>query len=227
MNTFYQWLIIEAEDQSSIKEVSKSENTTTKEKEPTVTPITRKVMNNNRFYGKVWSDAFVEFEQAKTTVNHSVTFNIRNVLSNIPYDIYLVTAPAVANDSNATEAERIPTKVKCTINYHDQSGQTKSEVLQQGVGTNPNVVDYILLNPNPNEGFVFPTATFGLTESEPQVTLDIETKVSSSELRTKKFQRTMRIDCIMLIPHGIANVNEERFEIEPHGDGDIYQWLKY
>ncbi len=227
LNTFYQWLIIEAEDQSSIKEVSKSENTTTKEKEPTVTPITRKVMNNNRFYGKVWSDAFVEFEQAKTTVNHSVTFNIRNVLSNIPYDIYLVTAPAVANDSNATEAERIPTKVKCTINYHDQSGQTKSEVLQQGVGTNPNVVDYILLNPNPNEGFVFPTATFGLTESEPQVTLDIETKVSSSELRTKKFQRTMRIDCIMLIPHGIANVNEERFEIEPHGDGDIYQWLKY
>ena len=223
LNTFYQWKIYEAEETSNIKEVSKKENSTTGEMEPTIDPIIREVLNNNRFYGKVWSNEFVEFKQMQTTQNHTVTFNLRSVLSNIGYDIYLVTAPALANDSNATEEERIPTKLTCTINYHNQEGETESEVLQSGVETNPNVVDYILLA----EDFKFPTATWGLSESVPQITLDVTTKVSSPEIRSKKYTRTMRIDCVMLVPHGISNVNEERFEIAPHGDGDIFQWLKY
>ena len=223
LNTFYQWIIIEAEDGSSIKEVSKKENSTTHDMEPTIKAITRNVMNENRFNGKVWSNAFVEFQQMFTTVNHSVTFNIRDVLSNIGYDIYLVTAPALANDSNATESERIPVKLDCSINYHNQEGETVKEVLKSKISNNADIVDYILLA----EDFKFPTATFGLTETEPQITLDVKTNVSSSELRSKKFDRTMRIDCIMLVPHGISNVNEERFEIAPHGDGDIFQWRKF
>ena len=226
LNTFYQWIIIEAEEGSSVKEVSKQENSTTHDMEPTIKAVTRRVMSDNRFNGKVWSNAFVEFQQQKTTVNHTVTFNIRNVLSNIPYDIYLVTAPALANDSNATEAERIPCKMECAIYYHDQNGETQRTSLKSSFSNNPNIVDYILLS-DPEKGFEFPTATYGLTEAEPQITLELKTKVSSSELRTKKFDRTMRIDCIMLVPHGISNVDEERFEIAPHGDGDIYQWRKY
>ena len=225
LNTFYQWIIVEAEESNSIKEVSKAENSITHDMEPTVKNVIRRVMSDNRFNGKVWNNAYVEFQQQKTTVNHSVTFNIRDVLSNIPYDIYVVTAPAFANDSNATEAERIPVKMKCSINFHDQDGVTQTEVLQSSISNNPDVVDYLLIS-DPKEGFTFPTATWGLTESEPQITLTLETKVSSSELRQKKFDRTMRIDCIMLVPHGISNVNEERFEIAPHGDGDIFQWLK-
>ena len=223
LNTFYQWIIIEAEDGSSIKEVSKKENSTTHDMEPTIKAVTRNVMNENRFNGKVWSNAFVEFQQMSTTVNHSVTFNIRDVLSNIGYDIYLVTAPALANDSNATESERIPVKLDCSINYHNQEGETVKEVLKSKISNNADIVDYILLA----EDFKFPTATYGLTETEPQITLDVKTNVSSSELRSKKFDRTMRIDCIMLVPHGISNVNEERFEIAPHGDGDIFQWRKF
>ena len=210
LNTFYQWIIIEAEEGSSVKEVSKQENSTTHDMEPTIKAVTRRVMSDNRFNGKVWSNAFVEFQQQKTTVNHTVTFNIRNVLSNIPYDIYLVTAPALANDSNATEAERIPCKMECAIYYHDQNGETQRTSLKSSFSNNPNIVDYILLS-DPEKGFEFPTATYGLTEAEPQITLELKTKVSSSELRTKKFDRTMRIDCIMLVPHGISNVDEERF----------------
>ena len=223
LNTFYQWIIIEAENGSSVKEVSKAENSTTHEMEPTITGITRRVMNNNRFSGKVWNDAFVEFQQMKTTVNHSVTFNIENVLSNIGYDIYLITAPALANDSNATEAERIPVKMECAIYYHDQNGETQKQNLQSSFTNNPDIVDYILLA----EDFKFPTATWGLVEAEPQITLEFKTKVSSSELRQKKFDRTMRIDCVMLVPHGISTVTDDTFEVSPHGDGDTFQWLKY
>ena len=223
LNTFYQWIIIEAENGSSVKEVSKAENSTTHEMEPTITGITRRVMNNNRFSGKVWNDAFVEFQQMKTTVNHSVTFNIENVLSNIGYDIYLITAPALANDSNATEAEHIPCKMECAIYYHDQNGETQKQNLQSSFTNNPDIVDYILLA----EDFKFPTATWGLVEAEPQITLELKTKVSSSELRQKKFDRTMRIDCVMLVPHGISTVTDDTFEVSPHGDGDTFQWLKY
>ena len=165
---------------------------------------------------------FIEFEPIFTTVQHKVTFNIENVLSNIGYDIYLVTAPALANDSNATEAQLLPTKVNCYINYHNQQGEKERQQLAKSQKNNPQIVDYILLA----EDFKFPTASFGLRESEPQVTLEVETAVSSREQSKKEFTRTMRIDCIMLVPHGISNVNDERFEVAPHGDGDSFIWLK-
>ena len=220
LNTFYQWIIVEAEDRTAIKEVSKME--VNNEMKPTVKTIEREVMNDNKFHNKVWNNMFIEFEQVFTTVQHKVTFNIENVLSNIGYDIYLVTAPALANDSNATEAQLLPTKVNCYINYHNQQGEKERQQLAKSKENNPQIVDYILLA----EDFKFPTASFGLRESEPQVTLEVETAVSSKEQSRKQFTRTLRIDCIMLVPHGISNVNEERFEVAPHGDGDSFIWLK-
>ena len=221
LNTFHRWIIIEAENTNAIKEVSKATNSTTNEDEPTITREIRRVLNP-KFNNKVWNNAFVEFKQNKSNVNHSVTFNIRNVLSNIGYDIYLVTAPALANDSNATDANRIPTKMDCTISYHDQQGETVKQVLKSKISNNADIVDYLLLA----EDFKFPTASYGLTESDSQVTLEVKTNVIAAEIRSKKFDRVMRIDCIMLVPHGISNVTEDRFEVAPHGDGDSYFWLK-
>ena len=221
LNTFYQWIIVEAEDQGSIKDVSKEENTTTHDMEGTVTPLVRRVLNDNSFYGKVWGDAFVEFEQSKTTVNHTAIFNIENVLSNIGYDIYLVTAPALANDSNATDIQRLPMKLRCTLGFHDQDGNVKEEILQSAITTELDQVNYLLLA----EDFKFPCCSYGLYESEPQVTLTVQTNVSPREQRNREFTRTMTIDCIMLVPHGIANITDGRFVIAPHGDGDSYYWL--
>ena len=221
LNTFHRWIIVEAENTNAVKEVSKAENNTTKELEPTITGEIRRVLNP-KFNNKVWNNAFVEFKQNKSNVQHSVTFNIRNVLSNIGYDIYLVTAPALANDSNATDANRKPTKMDCTISYHDQQGETVKQVLKSKISNNADIVDYLLLA----EDFKFPTASYGLTESDSQVTLEVKTNVTAPEIRSKKFDRVMRIDCIMLVPHGISNVTEDRFEVAPHGDGDSFFWLK-
>lgn len=223
LNTFYQWIIIEAEDRGSIKEVSKTEDSKTKEEVGTIIPVTRRVMNNNSFYGKVWGDGYVEFVEAtnNSRLQHSVTFNIENVLSNIGYDIYLVTAPALANDSNATEAQRLPTRLHCEMTYHNQKGTIEEPVVfGDSITTTCDEVNYLLLA----EDFKFPCCTYGLIEAEPQVTLTITTNVGRKE--TDTFTKTMMIDCIMLVPHGIAIVDEERFTIEPHGDGDIFYWLK-
>ena len=222
LNTFYQWIRVEAEDAGSIQEVSKVENTTTKDMEETISPKPKYVYNDSPYYGKVWGNSFVEFEPTRTTMNHDVTFNIKNVLSNIGYDIYLVAAPALANDSNATDIQRLPTKLRCTVGYHDQSGAEQTEILQSSITTTPDIVDYILLA----EDYKFPCSSFGVEEEKPQVTLKVETRVSSSEQRNNTFTRTMRIDCILLVPHGITQVTEDAFHFSPHGDGIVYTVLK-
>ena len=195
--TFFQTRIIEAEARGAIKEVSMVDNPTKGIKEETITPRIHYVENNNVFYNKVSNNGFVEFEQAKTTVNHSVTFNITDVLSNIGYDIYLVTAPALAADSNATAIQRLPSVLRCTLAYNDQDAKKQENRLISSIENNPDIVDYILLA----EDFKFPVCSYGLKEDQPQVTLTVETRVTSAQQRNNTHTRTMRIDCIILKPH--------------------------
>lgn len=226
LNTFRQLIIVEAEGQGSIQEVSKVRNTATQEMEETVIPSPHNVNSDNSFYNKVWGNSFVEFEQARTTIDHSATFNIRNVLSNTGYDIYLVAAPALANDSNATEVQRAPMKFRCTLGYHNQKGESLTEVLdnphatttgsaRRNFTTTPDVVDYVLLA----EDYKFECSSFGLEEESPQITLKVETYLTSAELRNNTYTRTLRIDCILLVPHGTSWVDDDYFYIAPHGDG--------
>jgi hypothetical protein len=134
-----------------------------------------------------------------------VTFNITDVLSNIVYDIYVVTAPALANDSNATDIQRLPTNLKFTLYHHVQdgsvvkTGKTEGVLLLNNTATsnNPDEVDYIKVA----ENFKFPVASYGLDEEEPQVSLKVETYVSSKQQKDNVYTRTMRIDCIILKPH--------------------------
>ena len=211
--TFFQTKIIEAESQGSIREVSKvvdkvitnvdgTKDTTWAE---TVVPRNRYVESGNTFYNKVSNNSFVEFEPTRTTVNHSVTFNIKDVLSNIGYDIYVVTAPALANDSNATDVQRLPTRLKFTLFHHIQDGTTVKTGKTEGVPllnntaivNSPDEVDYIKVA----EDFKFPVASYGLDEDEPQVSLKVETYVTSTQQKNNTYTRTMRIDCIVLKPH--------------------------
>ena len=211
--TFFQTKIIEAEGQGSIREVSKvvdkvttnddgSKDTTWIE---TIVPRNRYVESGNTYYNKVSNNGFVEFEPTRTTVNHSVTFNIKDVLSNIGYDIYVVTAPALANDSNATDIQRLPTRLKFTLYHHTQDGKTVRTGNSEGVPlvdntavvNQPDEVDYIKVA----ENFMFPVASYGLEEDEPQVSLKVESYVTSTQQRNNTYTRTMRIDCIILKPH--------------------------
>ena len=211
--TFFQTKIIEAEGQGSIREVSKvvdkvttnddgSKDTTWIE---TIVPRNRYVESGNIYYNKVSNNGFVEFEPTRTTVNHSVTFNIKDVLSNIGYDIYVVTAPAMANDSNATDIQRLPTRLKFTLYHHTQDGKTVKTGNTEGVPlvdntavvNQPDEVDYIKVA----ENFKFPVASYGLEEDEPQVSLKVESYVTSTQQRNNTYTRTMRIDCIILKPH--------------------------
>lgn len=198
--TFFRYIIVEAESRNSIKEVSKLVDTRG-DSIATISPTTRYVTNDNpTYYDKVWSNSFVEFVPNNAVVNHSVTFNLPNVLSNIGYDIYLVTAPALANDSNATDIQRLPTLMRCTIS---QPGQQPDQIKGENgkvkeFQTTPDAIDYFLVA----ENYKFAVCTYGIDDENLQTTLKVETRVGSTQVRNNILTRTMRIDCILLVPHG-------------------------
>lgn len=191
--TFSQMILTEAEMRSSLAYVdgSKEEAPNPKTRTSTVT-----VRPGNPFYNKVSGNSFIEIAPVTANVMPSATFYIRNVLSNMPYDIYAVMVPALAADTLATAIQRLPTLARFTLLYHDQNGEeiSKGVVLQSKQETRADVLDTILLASN----VVIPTCSYGV--DEPQVTLEVENRVGTGQ-NNKTHTRTMRLDAIILKPH--------------------------
>lgn len=160
------------------------------------TPVFVDVTPDNPYYNQISEHSFVEFSQNKNTANHNVTFNIPNVLSNVPYDIYIVSVPVLAKDTTIVGRERAPVKMRFTLSYHDASGKKVSEKPTGNITTHADSVEWLLVA----EGVKFPVCSYGVNEAEPQVTLMVETRASSGEVSKETFTRTMRFDSIILKP---------------------------
>lgn len=221
LNTFKQAIVIPATSRSAIQEMSKEKNETTKELEDIVTLTALDVPTASPYYGKIWGNRFMQFRPKKAQ-NVFFRFNITNVLSNMGYDIYMVTAPILANDSNATDIQRLPTKFTAYMCYMNEAGKKDSTELVVKQQVNPDIVDYIKLA----EDYKFPFCTYGLYESTPQVSLRVMTDVSATEYRRTTFTRNMNIAYILLVPHGASWTDDDYFYIEPHGDGETTKMSK-
>lgn len=185
LNTFWQEIIVEGEASHSLKKLS-----SLKTKDP-LTVVT--VQSRNPFYNKVSNNSYVEIIPKTSSVNDSAAFNVHNVLSNIGYDIYVVTVPALAGDTLATAEQRLPYKFNCTLGYIDQNGEEKTMTLKRGAVTKADVIDSVLVGKNVR----IPTCSYGL--DIPQVSITLESYVKNRE--TSKYSRTIRLDCIVLKPH--------------------------
>ena len=231
LQTFARWIIIEGES-TNFKEVDKNN------KGEILASYDIVSVENNAFRNRLWSNSYREF-QPSTTMPYSATYNIKGVLSNFGYDIFAVMAPALANDSNATAAQSRPTMILFTLNYPDQKGITQSLFLNSNTSeawgvvksdeiglftTTGTQVDYMLLA----ENFKFPVSTFGVNEgNEPSVTL---TLTNFSDASDETQQQTMRLDCILLVPHGTLRLAEDPIlgpivKEYPHGTNN--KWTYY
>ena len=198
--TFHRYKIIQAESSSNIKVVSKYQDSHG-DSLSTITPTIRYVTSDNSFYDKVWDNAFVEFQVNLSTQNPVVTFTLSNVLSNIGYDIYLVTSPALASDSTAREEIRRPTILRCSITQPGKKAVILTDPENEKANTFTTLADevgYIKIA----DDYKFDVCTYGLDDEDLQVTLDVETRVTSGQIRNNTHNRVMRIDCILLVPHG-------------------------
>lgn len=213
--TFNRWIIVNAEAASSIKSIDKYWNG--KDSVNLAEAVTRTVQND-KFKGKVWNDKYVEFVPNVTTQRPIFTFGIKGVLSNMGYDIYVVAAPTLANDSNLMASQCLPTKLRITLGYNDINGKALSKQLGDFTTTGTQM-DYILAA----ENFKFPVATYGITESEASVTLKLENRVSNNDVSKGLATRTMCIDAILLVPHGTLDLttDPERILMYPHGQQNL------
>ena len=175
---FYTWITnrdIVVDPWNDIYAVSQIENSQTLELEPTITP--RLVSNVDASWG-VPGNRYVRFEPNKTSVNHSVTYRSDEAVAGVSYDIIIVFAP------ETVESSQIPTKVNVNANAvgSESSNQlVRSLEVPADKTTNAQVAEK------------YSITSMGMD-------LIIRTNTSASELSRNKFNRTMRIAEIRLIP---------------------------
>ena len=202
-------------DNYDLKEVKKDYDNSSKDSMDAVSHVVDYVTADNKaFYNKVWNNSFLTFESKVATSNHWMTYTIPGVLSNIGYDIYLVYVPALAADTTATGEQRLPTKFKARLispglpsdgelleNKEDPYFQTKGSAYEPA----PDSICYVKLA----NDFKFPKATVGVGDESMKTYLRIDSSVSNNELRKKSHTRTMRINCILVVPHGSLELVDE------------------
>ena len=235
--SFHKYIIIQGENSANIKEVSKRATGTGTDSVPTVQYEIVRVDAQNSFYNKVWSKSFMEFSPTTSTVGYDVTYYLRNVLSNIGYDIYLVTAPVLASDSNATRETCIPAILECTINCPGKESEKLENphpVTKKNTDfvTSGDSISYIMLA----EDYKFDICTYDVNDESLQVTLNVKATANNAQVRNKQYTRTFYLDCILLVPHGTLKVVDELPEgayagtpgilMYPHGayDDRYFDW---
>ena len=194
--TFHQYIVAEAESNLNRKDVKRAYDQQLKDSVNLAEVTECFVSSDNVFYNRVWNNGFIEVAPTVSDNIH-INFYLKNHLSNIGYDIYLVTVPALARDSNATAAERLPTKLRCTITTPGVKRDYRSEELT----TTPNAIDYLLVA----ENYTFDVCTYGVNNTDLQSVMEVETRVKNSE-NDVTLSRTLRIDCILLVPHGMLQL---------------------
>ena len=115
------------------------------------------------------------------------------MFSNVPYDIKVVMAPALAGDTAATEDQRKLLLVDATIGYNKQNGEETTASLVKRVECKKDIVDTLVVA----ENYVFPTCSYNV---DPQVTLKIASSGRPPGSKKDQYQTSLRIDCIILEP---------------------------
>lgn len=176
----------------------------------------------NPFYNEVSGHSYLEISPTGAANFTGALLDIRNVLSNVPYDVYIVTVPAEAGDTLATAEQRLPTIIRVSLQCHNEKGQAyymnkADSKLQYPVYTKPDDETSKVTTNNTksdvynqlttvagevNELFVgtytFPTCTYGVNDA--QVKMLIQSYVTSTA-NNKTANRILRIDRIVLKPH--------------------------
>jgi hypothetical protein len=138
------------------------------------------------------------------------------------YDIYVVAPPMLANDSNLTATQCLPTKVRIYLGYNDLNGKEQSKQLGD-FSTSGTEIDYILVA----EDFKFPVSTYGISENEASVSLRFESRVSNNDVSKGLATRSVCIDAILLVPHGTLDLatDPERILMYPHGQQNYKSYV--
>ena len=147
------------------------------------------VSSDNEYYNKVYNNSYVEVAPTSTS-NFQILFDVRDVLSNIPYDIYIVALPLTVQDPLA---KTLPTDFRVTVKYHDTTGKEVNFPATSAFTPDHTRIDTVHIGT-----FTFPTCSYSL--SEPQVKLLVEGRTSATKVRQGTATKTLLMDCIIFKP---------------------------
>ena len=228
LQTFGQYIVIEAEDDANVYERSYYDDAKTGKRNYYVNMNKKSVAPDpdDNYYNKVWSNSYVECVSTEQNNQYTINFRVDNVLSNFPYDIYVVTVPARAASKYVSLSDLLPTKQRFTVTYPNPKDPKTSKTETLGnFEIKADSVYYTKVADN----MVFNYANYGLTEIEPSITFNVASRVSVKEINNSEYTRTLRLDCILFVPHGTLdeNVTHEgnpAVLLKPHGD---HLWQHY
>lgn len=218
--TFLYDIVMEGESRNTLDSLNIRSSTNTQGN--TMPAKYGNVSSDNKFYNKVSGNGYLEISPSSTSNVTNALLDIRNVYSNIPYDVYIVFAPAEAGDTLASEAERKPTLVRVSLQCNGPDGNpyymlntgefsTKYPVYKNPANkSNPNTPNTTYCctgSIGPSDGvsvdsvyvgtFTFPTCSYN---TEAQVKMLIDGRVSTTQVNAGTHTKTIRIDCIVFKP---------------------------
>ena len=201
--TFFQTEIVQGESGSRLDSV---------DQKTTNYPLTTyRVLTSNEYYNRISQHAYAEISPTGSSSNTTSYFSLPNLLSNVGYDIYVRTAPALAGDTLATDFQRLPTIFRVYLRYQRQDGTLSDAnsnwtLLDGKDNTSPRSKAIWTTHKDSVEVFKIgndikiPYTTIG-TGSAPKVELIFQTTPTNRQVRNNEYNRILRIDAIYAVPH--------------------------
>ena len=149
----------------------------------------------SEFYNQCFVNSYAEMAPMSSSAATAL-FDIPNVLSNVPYDVYLVMGSGLAGDTLVAENDTLPTVFRATVYYHDMEGKETNFKTTANITAceDPHKLDSAFIGT-----YTFPTCSY--STSLPQVKIKIENRVSNTQEKNKKYTRTMRLFTFIFKPH--------------------------
>ena len=153
------------------------------------------VTKDSPFYDKLMGHAFVVISPNSNAGRPTCQFHVDNVLSNVKYNVYLLTAPAISGDTLDTDKDK-STKYRVTIRLRNNGKNTETVVKPEGSSSN-----YVDITTNTGDvvkqylgTYKFDYSSFGLEES--RVKMRFESRQTGSDIETKR----IRLSAIIFEP---------------------------
>lgn len=145
---------------------------------------------NTAVPGKVSNNSYCLVTPASSATNPSVAISLGQNVRSTTYNVYVVIVPGNITNARTTP---LPNYFRASIGYNDEDGTIKEKALSGTFSNDTAKVDTLLLGQ-----FTFPVAYYGLGVESAYPYLRLTSRVSSSNY--SKYDRTLRIDKVMLIP---------------------------
>lgn len=145
---------------------------------------------NPAIEGSISNNMYMLVTPSSNATNPEVDVYLPHVRSTA-YNIYAVFVPEHITNTYMSEEDLKPCRLQVKIGYNDEKGAVKEYTVPGYLENDPTKIDTVLVGE-----FDFPIAYEGTGDYYPFIRLT--SRVSSSQTRTHT--RTLRIDCLMLIP---------------------------